>query len=45
LAAAEEAVEEAAWAAGRAAKAAEEAACDTIRQFTPNPFETERGGA
>ena len=39
LAAAEEAAEEAALAAGRAAEeAAWAAACDTIRQFIPNPF-------
>ena len=31
----------AAW----AARSADAAACDTIRQFIPNPFETERGGA
>ena len=35
----------AAEAASYAACAAAYAECDTIRQFTPNPFETERGGA
>jgi hypothetical protein len=29
----------AAW----AARSADAAACDTIRKFIPNPFETERG--
>ena len=36
----ESAVESAAWAAAWSAQAA---ACDTIRKFIPNPFETERG--
>jgi hypothetical protein len=43
--AAEEAAEAAGMAAWAAAEAVCEAACDTIRQFIPNPFETERGGA
>jgi hypothetical protein len=43
--AAEAAAWEASRSAGRAAESAKAAACDTIRQFIPNPFETERGGA